>query len=181
MAFADFATLIKNNVTDRRARGMVFYTAYLNGHDENKLFAFDYDLGGTPFGGSVFDGINYGGRETYFTRQYGCRTSPNGSSTPYAVFPSFKNSIDFIETYYFNPSAGGRSILNSDPRYKWDTKADFIGSLPLVWLEWWPTRRWNTEEEGLKYIEANKSTFESLKKAAAESVEKCISLGIISF
>ena len=181
ITFADFATLIKNNVTDRRARGMVFYTAYLNGHDENKLFAFDYDLGGTPFGGSVFDGINYGGRETYFTRQYGCRTSPNGSSTPYAVFPSFKNSIDFIETYYLNPSAGGRSILNSDPRYKWDTKADFIGSLALVWSEWWPTRRWNTEEEGLKYIEANKSTFESLKKAAAESVEKCISLGIISF
>ena len=71
--------------------------------------------------------------------------------------------------------------MNSDPRYKWDTKADFIGSLALVWAEWWPTRRWNTEEEGLKYIEANKSTFESLKKAAAESVEKCISLGIISF
>lgn len=181
ISFSDFANLIKTNVTDRRARGMVFYTAYLNGHDENKLFAFDYDLGGTPFAGSVFSNISYGGRETYFNKEYGCRTGNGGNTAPYAVFPSFKNSIDFIETYYLNPTAGGRSILNSDPRYKWDTKENFVASLVLIWLEWWPTRRWNTEEEGQKYVQANKSTIETLKKAAAESVEKCISLGIISF
>ena len=181
ISFADFGNLIKTNVSDRRARAMVFYTAYLNGHDENKLFAFDYDLGGTPFAGSVFSNISYGGRETYFKREYGCRTSSNGTTAPYAVFPSFKNSIDFIETYYLNPSAGGKSILNSDPRYKWNTKEDFVFSLVQIWIEWWPTRRWNNEEEGTKYFEANKSTIETLKKAAAESVEKCVSLGIISF
>ena len=181
ISFSDFATLIKNNISDSRARALTFFTAYLNGHDENKLFAFDYDLAGTPFGGSVFEGINYGGRETYFNKQYGCRTAPSGVDAPYAVFPSFQNSVKFISNYYFNSSAPTRSILNSDPRYKWTTKEDFVTSLVLIWIEWWPTRRWNTEEEGQKYIAANKSTIDSLAKAAQESVEKCISLGIISF
>jgi hypothetical protein len=45
---------------------MVFYTAYLNGHDDKILYTFNHDLGNTPLGGVPKPQISYGGRNSLF-------------------------------------------------------------------------------------------------------------------
>jgi hypothetical protein len=182
IAYNDFATIIKNNVADRVARGMVFFNAYVNGHDDTKIYAYDYDLGGTPLGGTIYQNISYAQRgEIYLRREYSCRSN-QGVTAPYATFDSFQKSVEFIESYYLNKSGPqNKSIVYSNPSYKWNNKSDYAISLVQVWLEWWPTKRWNTEAEKEKWIKANQKNFNELVKAADEVTEKAISLGLISF
>jgi hypothetical protein len=174
VTFADLAKKISNKVTDQALRGLVFFTAYLNGHDDSKFISYDYDLGGTPLGGTVYNNINYAERRRYFTTSYGCRTNNAGVSIPYATFTSFDNSIDFISSWY-------KGWYRSNRNFKWNTKEDYTLSLALLWIEYWPTKKFQTEEEYSKWATANKSTFDSIKKQASEVVEKCISLGLINF
>jgi hypothetical protein len=174
ITFADLAKLIQNKVSSEIIRGLVFFTAYTNGHDDNKFITYDYDLGGTPFGGTVYSGITYGERRKFFTETYGCRTTSSGVSVPYAVFDNFEKSIDFISTYY-------SKLFNSDPEYKWNTKELFIDSLILLWIEWWPTKRFQTKQQRDNWILANTQSVQVIRAQASETVEKCISLGLINF
>ena len=174
ISFGDFANLLKTKVSDKVLRGLVFFTAYVNGHDDNKLISYDYDLGGTPLGGTVYGNINYAERRRFFTPTYGCRTSQNGVSIPYAVFKDFNNSIEFISSWYKN-------IYNSRSAFKWTTKQDYIDSLYLVWVEFWPTKRFQTEQEFIAWANANKNSSDVLKRQASEVVDKAISLGLIQF
>jgi len=68
ITFADLASKIKSSVSNQIVRGLVFFTSYLNGHDDSKFITFDYDLGGTPFGGSIYSGITYGERRRFFNQ-----------------------------------------------------------------------------------------------------------------
>jgi len=174
ITFAELATKLKTQVSNQILRGLVFFTAYLNGHDDSKFIAFDNDLGGTPFGGTVYSGITYGERRKFFTPSYGCRTASNGISTPYAVFDNFDKSIQFISTYY-------NSIYNTDPLYRWGTKQDFINSLVFIWIQWWPTKRFQNIEQYNNWITANLSVAQSIRTQASEVVDKCIALGLINF
>jgi hypothetical protein len=174
ITFADLAKLIKTNVSNEILRGLVFFTAYLNGHNDSKFIAYDHDLGGTPFGGTIYSGITYGERRRFFTPTYGCRVTSQGVSVPYAVFQNFENSIRFISTYY-------NSIYNTSPDYKWGTKQDFIYSLTLVWLQWWPTKKYQNKEQLISWISANPAIVTSLDKQSSEVVDKCIALGLINF
>ena len=175
LTYADFAELLKQRITDPILRVITFYTAYANGHDENKLKAYDNDLGGTPLGGTIYRDINYVERRTFFTPTYGCRTSQDGKSIPYAVFTDFEKSVDFISSWY-------RGFYNSKPNlFVWNTKDDFKTSLPLIWMYYWPTRKFDNDQQLSDYINANKNTVDLLAKQASEVVEKSISLGLISF
>jgi len=174
ITFADLAKLLKSRVNNQILRGLVFFTAYTNGHDDNKFITYDYDLGGTPFGGTVYSGITYGERRKFFTDTYGCRTTSNGVSVPYAVFNDFEKSIDFISTYY-------SKIYNTDRLYKWNKKDLFIDSLIFVWTEWWPTKRFQTPQQRNNWYSANQQSVIALRQQASEVVDKCISLGLINF
>jgi hypothetical protein len=72
-------------------------------------------------------------------------------------------------------------LYNSAPEFKWNTKALFIQSLVYVWFQWWPTKRLQTEQEEGNWILANQQSLQTITKQASESVEKCISLGLITF
>ena len=174
ITFADLASKIKSSVSNQIVRGLVFFTSYLNGHDDSKFITFDYDLGGTPFGGSIYSGITYGERRRFFTPTYGCRTNSSSVTIPYAVFENFDNSIQFMSTYY-------NSLYNTNPDFKWGNKEDFIDSLILVWLQWWPTKKYQTREQLNNWIFANASVVQSLRKQSSEVVDKCIALGLINF
>jgi len=53
--------------------------------------------------------------------------------------------------------------------------------LVLLWTEYWPTKKFQSEEEYNKWAIANKNNLDQIKKQASEVVEKCISLGLINF
>jgi hypothetical protein len=164
------AKLLKDNVSSIPTRAMIFYTAYLNGHDDNNFVSFNFDLGGTPLGGLPFPQISYGGRETYFTKTFACKTNQSGSAQPVAVFTSFENSINFMENYYFNKQAGvSKSLINVGTN-KWVTKDDYILSMVSTWLGWWPTKRFNNLQEEQTFIAKNKNMIPDLTKAASEVV-----------
>jgi hypothetical protein len=112
ISFADLAKIIRDNITSGPARAMVLFTAYVNGHDDNSVFTFNFDLGNTPLGGVTFPKqINYAGREKYFQKQFGCKINQNGFAQPSAVFTtstsgeSFTNSVKFINDYYVSDGA----------------------------------------------------------------------------
>ena len=175
ITFADFAELLKQRISDPILRVITFFTAYTNGHDDAKLITYDYDLGGTPLGGTVFPNINYVERRTFFTQNYGCRTNSGGVSVPYAVFTNFEKSVDFIQSWY-------KGFYQTNPLlFKWDTKDDFKISLPFIWGYYWPTKKFDTPEQFQQWAIANKSSADLLARQASEVVEKSISLGLISF
>jgi len=174
ITFADLSKKISNKISDPALRALVFFTSYVNGHDDNKIISYDYDLGGTPLGGTVYSNINYAERRRFFTQTYGCRTNSAGVSIPYARFTSFDNSIDFISSWY-------KGWYKSNKSFKWKTKEEYVESLYLLWTEYWPTKKFQSEEEYQKWAIANKTTFEVVRKQSAEVVEKCISLGLINF
>lgn len=180
ITFGDLSKLLKDKGYNQILRGLIFFTAYANGHDDSKFITYDFDLGGTPFGGSVYSGITYGERRKFFNESFGCRTTSNGVSIPYAVFSDFNKSIDFISSYYSNPT-NGKKLYNSAPEYKWNTKDEFIISLVLLWIEWWPTKSFQTAQQRDSWISANAESVQTIRKQASESVEKCISLGLITF
>jgi hypothetical protein len=79
-----------------------------------------------------------------------------------------------MSTYY-------NSIYNSDPLYNWKTKESFIASLVTVWLEWWPTKKYQNKQQLDSWILANPAIVQSLGRQASEVVDKCIALGLINF
>jgi hypothetical protein len=174
ITFADLAKKLKTKVNDPILRVLVFFTAYTNGHDNNKFINYDNDLGGTPLGGTVYQNINYAGRKKFFTPTYGCRTNSSGVSVPYAVFTNYENSIDFISDWY-------KGWYKSDKDFKWSTKNDFIDTLYLVWAQYWPTKKFQNKEQYANWVLANTDTITTLRRESSEVVEKCISLGLITF
>jgi hypothetical protein len=179
ITFGELSNKIKAKISKKDLRGIVFFTAYLNGHNDNKFITWDYDLGGTPFGGTIYSGISYSERRVFFRPEYGCRTTTNGISVPYAVFDSFDKSIDFINDYFKTIYNTTSSVTNT--KLNWSTKSDYIASLVILWTEWWPTKKFQTTEQYTSWLNANSSVLQSLRKQAEESVEKAISLGLINF
>jgi len=179
ITFSELSTKIKSKISDNALKGIVFFTAYLNGHTDNKFITWDYDLGGTPFGGTIYSGISYSERRVFFRPEYGCRTSSDGVSVPYAVFDSFEKSIDFINDYFKTLYLSTNSVTQT--KLNWTTKSEYIASLVILWTEWWPTKKFQTPQQYLGWLNSNKSVVESLKKQAEEAVEKAISLGLINF
>ena len=179
ITFSELSSKIKTRISDNVLRGIVFFTAYLNGHDDNKFITWDYDLGGTPFGGTIYSGISYSERRVFFNPEYGCRTTSNGISVPYAVFESFEKSIDFINEYFKTLYNNTSSV--SQVRLNWSTKADYIASLVTLWTEWWPTKKFQTTEQYVNWLNSNAEVYRNLGKQAEEAVEKAISLGLINF
>jgi hypothetical protein len=181
ISYADFAKLLKTNVSDSVARLMTFFTAYLNGHDDKIIYAYNHDLGGTPLGGVEFPKISYAGRNTYLTNQYACKSNQSGVSKPYAVFSSFLNSIKFISDYYYNPQNPGNSIIYVGGR-TWTnlTRDQILGYMLYIWMSYWPTTRFQNQEEFDKWAKANNNTFDDLKKVADEALHQCQVFGLFT-
>ena len=180
ISYADFAKLIKTNVSNSVTRLMTFFTAYANGHDNKTIYAYNYDLGGTPLGGSPFPQISYGGRNTYLTNQFACKSDQAGTK-PYAVFSSFENSIKFISNYYYNSQNPGKSLIYNGGR-TWTglSREEIINSMVLLWTIYWPTQRFQTQEEIDKWIKANENTFDEARKTADEALHQCEVFGLFT-
>jgi hypothetical protein len=180
ISYADFAKLIKTNVSNSITRLMTFFTAYANGHDNKTIYAYNYDLGGTPLGGSPFPQISYGGRNTYLTNQFACKSDQAGTK-PYAVFSSFENSINFISNYYYNSQNPGKSLIYNGGR-TWTglSREEIINSMVLLWTIYWPTQRFQTQEEIDKWIKANENTFDEARKTADEALHQCEVFGLFT-
>ena len=159
---------------------MTFFTAYANGHDNKTIYAYNYDLGGTPLGGSPFPQISYGGRNTYLTNQFACKSDQAGTK-PYAVFSSFENSIKFISNYYYNSQNPGKSLIYNGGR-TWTglSREEIINSMVLLWTIYWPTQRFQTQEEIDKWIKANENTFDEARKTADEALHQCEVFGLFT-
>jgi hypothetical protein len=181
LSYGDMATLLKENVSSKPTRAMIFYTSYINAHDDNNFVTFNFDLAGTQLGGTPYPKISYAEKEVFFTKTYACKTNQNGTTTPFAVFTDFKNSIDFMESYYFNKQAGSSKSLINVGTNKWITKQDYIDSMVTTWLGYWPTKKFNNPQEEQTFIVKNQNKVPDLKKAASEVVELMIKFNLISF
>jgi hypothetical protein len=173
ISIADIAKIIKNIVPNNVARLMTFFTMYLNGHDDKTIYSFNHDLGGTPLGGVPFPQISYGGRNTYLTNQYGCKSNL-GQTAPYAVFSNFENSVRFISDLYYNKSNPNGSIIYADGR-KWNGlyREEIVAFMTYLWINYWPTTRFQNKTEYNKWADANDSTFTDIQKAADEALHIC--------
>jgi hypothetical protein len=173
ISIADVAKTLKSTVTNNVARLMTFFTMYVNGHDDKTIYAFNYDLGGTPLGGTPFPQISYGGRNTYLTNQYACKSN-FGQTAPYATFSNFENSIRFISDLYYNKSNPNSSIIYINGT-KWtkQSRETIVRQVAALWLINWPTKRFQNIDEVNKWIDGNDSTFEEILKAADEALHIC--------
>jgi hypothetical protein len=162
------------NVSNPATRLMTFFTAYLNGHDDKTIYSYNHDLGGTPLGGLPFPQISYGGRNTYLTNQYACKSNQSGASSPYAVFSSFENSIKFISSRYYNSEKPNNSVIYTDGQ-KWvnQKKEDILSQMIYTWISFWPTTRFQNKEEFIKWEKSNSNSYTDLVKAAEESLHQC--------
>ena len=174
ISISDFAKLLKTRVNNPFARLMVFYTAYLNGHDDKILYTYNHDLGNTPLGGVPHPQISYGGKKVYFTTNYACKTNQNGYTTPHAVFQSFEKSIDFIYNYFYNPTKPINSLLYT--LYpKWDIKneADTIIQMTNTWVYYWPTQNYTSTEQLDNFLRQNETTRTKLYESASNVIQLC--------
>jgi hypothetical protein len=200
ISFADLSKIIRDNVTSGPARAMVLFTAYVNGHDDNSVYTFNFDLGNTPLGGSTFPKqINYGGREKYFQKQFGCKINQNGYGEPSAVFTtgtsgeSFTNSVKFINDYYLNEQVLSKSLLfapllivNDQNQQvlsppKWVTKKDYIDNMYQIWIRYWPQNRFQTNEDYEKWEKANANMGKTFITAAENVAELLSKYKLVNF
>jgi hypothetical protein len=195
ISFADLAKIIRDNITSGPARAMVLFTAYVNGHDDNSVFTFNFDLGNTPLGGVTFPKqINYAGREKYFQKQFGCKINQNGFAQPSAVFTtgtsgeSFTNSVKFINDYYVNEQVLSKSLLyapisstGNTGSLVWNTKEDYIDNMYTVWIKYWPQNRFQTDEQYTSWLNSNKNMKDTFVKAAENVVELLSKYKLVNF
>jgi hypothetical protein len=178
ITFSDLCSLIGQNATTNPLRAIIFFMAYINGHDDNKVYSFNNDLGGTPLGGLPFPQISYGGRDVYFKKEYACKSNQNGTALPYAIFESYENSIKFIRDYFSPNGSTNTGILFSDPAYTWDTKEKYIGAMVEIYLRYWPQGR--TKEEVERWSKNNKTSVEKIIKYAERAIEISIQNKLIN-
>jgi hypothetical protein len=180
ISISDFAKLLRTRVNNPIARLMVFYTAYLNGHDDKILYTYNHDLGNTPLGGVPHPQINYAGRKVYFTTNYACKTNQNGYTTPYAVFESFEKSIDFIYNWFYNPTKPVNSLLYT--LYpNWDIKDEVNTPIKMAytWVYYWPTQNYTSETELGTFLSQNESTRVKLFDSASKVIQLCKTYNLI--
>jgi hypothetical protein len=189
------AKIIRDTITSGPARAMVLFTAYVNGHDDNSVFTFNFDLGNTPLGGVTFPKqINYAGREKYFQKQFGCKINQNGFAQPSAVFTtgtsgeSFTNSVKFINDYYVNEQVLSKSLLyapisstGNTGSLVWNTKEDYIDNMYTVWIKYWPQNRFQTDEQYTSWLNSNKNMKDTFVKAAENVVELLSKYKLVNF
>jgi hypothetical protein len=195
ISFADLAKIIRDNTTLGPARAMILYTAYVNGHDDNSVYTYNYDLGNTLLGGGSFpQQISYGGREKYFQKQFGCKVNQNGYGQPTAVFTtttsgeSFTNSVKFINDYYVNEQVLSKSLLfaplvttGNTGSLVWNTKKDYIDNMISIWTKYWPQNRFQTDEQWNKWVDSNKNMYDTFKKEAENVVELLAKYKLVNF
>lgn len=181
ITFNDLSKIIKANVSNAATRLMTFYTAYLNGNDNKIIYSYNHDLGGTPLGGSPYPQISYGGRNTYLTNQYACKTNQSGQSAPYAVFSNFENSVKFISSRYYNTQNPNMSLIYSDGQ-KWvnQKKEDILAQMIYTWINFWPTTRFQNQTQFLNWQKSNSNAYTDLVKAAEEALHQCQVYGLFT-
>jgi len=148
-------------ISDRRVRGCVLYTIFLNGHTDTEFTSFNYNIGGVPLGGLDYETVKYGGNlSTLFTNQYVCLQDASKISRPYAVFENFDKGIEFISARF--------SGKVNESNFKWDTKANFSSSMAIVWLKYWPVQRWQNAEQQSNWVKSNGSVLDLLINKSLE-------------
>jgi len=158
--YQDLVNKIKT-ISDRRIRGCVLYTIFLNGHTDTEFVSFNYNLGGVPLGGLDYETVKYGGSlSTLFTNQYVCLQDASNVSRPYAVFNSFDKGIEFISARYKGKV--------DETGFSWNDKANFASSMTVLWLKYWPVQRWQNTEQQSNWLKSNESTFNLLINNALE-------------
>lgn len=178
LTFSELSTLIGENATSDPLKAMIFFLAYLNGHDDNKVYTYNYDLGGTPLGGLPFPQISYGGREIYFKKEFACKSNQDGATQPYAVFESYLNSVKFIRDYFSPNGSTGQGILYSKPEYEWKNKTQYVLALTDIYIRWWPQQR--TTEQADRWIKNNTTSVNKIKSNAERAIELAIQNKLIN-
>jgi hypothetical protein len=195
ISFADLAKIIRDNTTLGPARAMILYTAYVNGHDDNSVYTYNYDLGNTLLGGGSFpQQISYGGREKYFQKQFGCKVNQNGYGQPTAVFTtttsgeSFTNSVKFINDYYLNEQVLSKSLLfaplfttGNTGSLVWDTKESYVENMYTLWIKYWPQKRFQTDDQYEKWLTSNKNMADTFRTSAQNVVELLAKYKLVNF
>lgn len=179
ITYADFASLIKTNVSVAQARLMTFFTAYLNGHDDKFMYSYNNDFGGTPLGGNPYPEISYANRSQFFTKQYACKTDQNGVSAPYAVFQNPTNSVKFISQYWYNSSSPANSLVNLNS-YKWvnQTRETILKQMYALYVVYWPQKKYSTPEQLDAWQKANQNMEAQILKVAEEALHLCEVYGL---
>jgi hypothetical protein len=178
ITFSELCGLISSNATTDPLKSVIFFLSYLNGHDDNKIYSYNYDLAGTPLGGLPFPQISYGGRSTYFKQEFACKSNQDGATQPYAVFASYENSIKFIRDYFSPNGNTTQGILYSRPEYEWKNKEQYALSLADIYIRWWPQQR--TDEQANRWIKNNQSSVNKIIDNAKRAVEIAIQNKLIN-
>jgi hypothetical protein len=178
ITFSDLCSLIGQNATTDQLKSAIFFISYINGHDDNKVYTFNNDLGGTPLGGLPFPQISYGGREVYFKKEFACKTNQAGTTQPYAIFESYENSVKFIRDYFSPNGSTNTGILYSRPEYDWKDRARYALALTDIYIRWWPQQR--TTEEADRWIKTNPTSVEKIRKSAERAIEIAIQNKLIN-
>lgn len=152
ITFADFAKKLKS-VTNPKVRALIFFTAYANGHKDGKISCFNYDLGGTPLGGYSIPNIDYGQLNRFLKPEFCCKQFPNGDRVPFATFANFEQSINFIQNTY--ESIISQKIPNIEYNNVWDTEANLRINLTILWIYYWPRKRFQNEEQFKKWFDSS--------------------------
>lgn len=181
ITFNNFSTILKQKTQNipasyrSKVRAIVFYTAYMNGHDNLKFNTFNFDLGGLPLGGfSPIPNINYGQLNKYLLPTYVCKQYSLGNRVPFAAFENFGKSIDFIINLWFTSERSNLLIINQNIGYsdKWQTAADFAANMFTLWSYYWPRKRFQTPEDFKKWLEVNQNSKDQFVRTGLEVYEK---------
>ena len=162
MNFKDFSNALRNATTDPRVRAIVFYVAYLNGIKDNKFIAYNNNLGGIMLGGPQFETIKWGGNlSNLFQNNYFCLSDSNKIIRPYATFSTLENSINFLVSYFSGKVTDSVTV----------GFVNYPNAMIGLYIKWWPTLRFNTNEEIIKWDEKNPDSVKLLDEKAKQVFE----------
>jgi len=173
---SSFADKLKS-ISNKPTRIMTFFTAYVNGYKDEKINCFNYDLGGTPLAGYEIPNIDYGQLNVNLEKKYMCKRFPDGKTYPFATFLDFDKSINFIKTRFSG------NILNKNKNISynglWNNDDDIVANSIILWVNYYPQKRFQNEEEYSKWVTNNQNMIESLKTISKQSLEQMKKFGLI--
>ena len=181
ITFNNFSTILKQKTRNipasfvSKVRAMVFYTAYMNGHDTTKFKTYNFDLGGTPIAGyPSIPNINYGGLNKYLQPTYVCKQLSSGVRIPFGSFENFDKSIDFILNLWFTTERSNLLLTNKNINYSniWQSEADYAVNMFTLWSYYWPRKRFQTPNDFEKWITTNRSSYEQFMALGREVYQK---------
>jgi hypothetical protein len=85
--------------------------------------------------------------------EFCCKQFPNGDRVPFATFTNFEQSINFIQNTY--ESIISQKIPNIEYNNVWDSEANLRINLTILWIYYWPRKRFQNEEQFKKWFDSS--------------------------